>query len=593
MAINFRSNTVIKNLSIGPTVGPPIVNLFSNQTEINESATVTFSITTENIEAGTLIPYSISGVTTTDISPSPLSGNFVVGTTETISITAVNDENTDGDKTMVMTLPSNGNLTASCIVRDTSQTPPPVVNLASNQTEINESGTVTFSITTENIEAGTLIPYSISGVTTTDISPSPLSGNFVVGTTETISITAVNDEDTDGDKTMVMTLPSNGNLTASCIVRDTSQTPSGPSYLAVGAFRQYSRGTVSLYNLSNLSGTPTTFTGPTQHDSLGYSVALNSNYLLAGALGEDARVGDGGGIYVYDINNLSSSPTVLAPSGLTSSDSLGMSLAATDNYIVAGTMYDDSVVSYGGAVYVWDATNLSSAPTKLVPSDIATFDYFGHKVAIAGDTLVASSERDNSQAGSVYVYDASNLSLAPTKLSPAGLEAQDNFGHSVAVTSNHIVVGAYGDDDQGYVAGAVYVYDVNNLSAAPTKLTPSGIGESDLFGFSVAATSNYIVVGARGDDDIQTNAGAMYVYDATNLSAAPTKVAPSDLTATAEFSAAVEVRGSYIAATALEDNGGVGAVYVYDATDLSATPTKIVPTGSPTNTEFGSSIALG
>jgi hypothetical protein len=74
------------------------------------------------------------------------------------------------------------------------------------------------------------------------------------------------------------------------------------------------------------------------------------------------------------------------------------------------------------------------------------------------------------------------------------------FGQSIAATSNQIVVGAFLDDDQGGNAGAVYVYDATNLSATPTKLAPSGLDASDSFGYSVAATSNQIVVGASYDE---------------------------------------------------------------------------------------------
>lgn len=116
------------------------------------------------------------------------------------------------------------------------------INLSANQTEINEGESVVFSLTTTNVAAGTLIPYAITGVSTTDITGS-LTGTFEVGTTDTITVTTVEDEITDGDKTMVMTLPSNGNVSRSCIVKDTSKgigyTLSGPSSMLEGQSAQY------------------------------------------------------------------------------------------------------------------------------------------------------------------------------------------------------------------------------------------------------------------------------------------------------------------------------------------------------------------
>ena len=506
MAINFRSNTIIKNLSIGPTVGPPIVNLFSNQTEINESATVTFSITTENIEAGTLIPYSISGVSTTDISPSPLSGNFIVGTTETVSITAVNDQDTDGDKTMVMTLPSNGNLTASCIVRDTSQTPPPVGN----------------------------------------------------------SVTS--------------------------------------PYLAVGAVAvNSSAGAAYIYDATNYSATPTELvpSGLDANDNFGYSVAATSNQIVVGAIGDDDQGNDAGAVYVYDATNLSATPTKLAPTGLDADDFFGRSVAANSNQIVVGVRNDDDQGSNAGAVYVYDANNLSAAPTKLAPSDLHGSSNFGHSIAATSNQIVVGAKSYNNftpdlkfNSGAVYVYDANNLSVTPTKLAPSGLDANDSFGWSVAANSNQIVVGAYNDDDQGNNAGAVYVFDATNLSATPTKLAPSGLDELDSFGYSVAATSNQIVVGAYGDDDQGSNAGAVYVYDATNLSATPTKLAPSGLGSDLFGWSVAVISNQIIVGTWLDDDQGTtaGAVYIYDANNLSAAPTKL--TGSAGD-RFGYSVSLG
>ena len=54
----------------------------------------------------------------------------------------------------------------------------------------------------------------------------------------------------------------------------------------------------------------------------------------------------------------------------------------------------------------------------------------------------------------------------------------------VAATSDgdKIFVGAYGDESN---SGSVYVYDANNLSATPTKLTAFDGAASDYFGLPI------------------------------------------------------------------------------------------------------------
>ena len=100
--------------------------------------------------------------------------------------------------------------------------------------------------------------------------------------------------------------------------------------------------------------------------------------------------------------------------------------------------------------------------------------------------LAVGARGVNSSAGAAYIYDATNYSATPTKLTPSGLGADDQFGYSIAATSNQIVVGAINDEITGSNTGAVYVYDANNLSAAPTKLTATDGAANHRFGTSVS-----------------------------------------------------------------------------------------------------------
>ena len=382
---------------------------------------------------------------------------------------------------------------------------------------------------------------------------------------------------------------------------------SEPSYLAVGAWGVNSNtGTAYVYDATNYSATPTRITpsGLGAADNFGWSIASNGNQIAVGAPQDDDQAGNAGAVYVYDTSNLSATPIKLAPSGLGSNDYSGISVAATSNQIVIGAFGDSDRGSFAGAVYVYDATNLSATPTKLAPTGLGANDHFGSSVTATSNQIVVGARYDDDQgtdAGAVYVYDATNLSATPTKLAPSGLDASDYFGESVAATSNQIVVGARYDGDQGNQAGAVYVYDANNLSATPTKLAPSGLEANDYFGQSVAASSNYIVVGAVRDDDRGGDAGAVYVYDATNLSATPTKLAPSGLDADDEFGHSVAAYGNQIVVGAKSDDDqststtihNLGAVYVYDANNLSASPTKLAPSDLGANFEFGNSVSLG
>jgi len=377
---------------------------------------------------------------------------------------------------------------------------------------------------------------------------------------------------------------------------------SEPSYLAVGAYGVNSgAGAAYVFDATNYSAAPTKLapSGLDASDNFGLAIAASSNHIVVGAYQDDDQYSNAGAVYVYDATNLSASPIKLTPSGANTSVQFGNSVAVTSNQIIVGATLDGDRGDGAGAVYVYDATNLSATPTKLAPSGLGNYDIFGKSVAATSNQIVVGTHLDDDQgdnAGAVYVYDATNLSATPTKLAPSGLDSNDYFGESVAVTSNQIVVGARFDDDRGSEAGAVYVYDATNLSATPTKLAPSGLDSNDYFAQSVAATSNHIVVGAVRDDDQGGDAGAVYVYDATNLSATPTKLAPSGLDADDEFGHSVAAYGNQIVVGAKQDDdqaSNAGAVYVYDATNLSATPTKLTAFDGGSSHEFGRSVSLG
>ena len=178
--------------------------------------------------------------------------------------------------------------------------------------------------------------------------------------------------------------------------------------------------------------------------------------------------------------------------------------------------------SCAGRTYVYDASNLATTPTILAPS--STGDYLGALGSTSLNsvytTLGSSGDDDlGSGAGAVYVYDSTNYSSSPTKLAPSGMISGNYlFGYSTLVTSNYIAAGALRDSTAGSSAGAVYIFNTSNLAATPTRLTVTKTGNDEFFGGGLAANSTQLIVGAEMYNDMK---GAVYVYDHNNLSAAP------------------------------------------------------------------------
>ena len=86
-------------------------------------------------------------------------------------------------------------------------------------------------------------------------------------------------------------------------------------------------------------------------------------------------------------------------------------------------------------------------------------------------------------------------------LTASDAQSYDDFGISVAMEGNRLVVGASVEDTAATDAGKVYIYDWNGTSYDEvTTVTASDAQDSDGFGISVAIEGNRLVEGAYRED---------------------------------------------------------------------------------------------
>jgi hypothetical protein len=161
---------------------------------------------------------------------------------------------------------------------------------------------------------------------------------------------------------------------------------------------------------------------------------------------------------------------------------------------------------------------------KLTASDGAEGDNFGLSVSVSDDTVVVGARYDDdhgTSSGAAYVFDrnqggADNWGLVK-KLTASDGAAEDYFGEAVAVAGDLLVVGASYDDDNGENSGSAYLFSRNQGGAdnwgLVKKPTASDGAAGDAFGVSVAMDGDTVVVGAYRDDDYGTDSGAAYVFD--------------------------------------------------------------------------------
>jgi hypothetical protein len=158
----------------------------------------------------------------------------------------------------------------------------------------------------------------------------------------------------------------------------------------------------------------------------------------------------------------------------------------------------------------------SQTETKLTASDAAAGDGFGLSVSVRGDTAAIGTLGDSTYSGSVYVFTRDSVGswIEQVVLTASDAQANDRFGDSVSIDGDTLVVGAWGDDDNGDQSGAAYVFtrDAENGWSELEKLIASDAAAGDFFGCSVSVDGSTAMIGACHDNDGGSDSGSTYVF---------------------------------------------------------------------------------
>jgi len=209
-------------LVAGGTTPPttPTYALSRSSATVDEGGTVTITLTTTNVANGTAVPYTITGtgITAGDLGLGSLTGSFTVNAnTASLVLNIAADATTEGPETFTLTLNSITPTTSvSVTINDTSPAPStPTYSLSSSSSSVVEGSFFTITLTTTNVENGTNVPYTITGVSSEDIDGDPLTGNFTIdANTDSIIFSVTDDDLTEGVETFTLTLDSISPLTS-------------------------------------------------------------------------------------------------------------------------------------------------------------------------------------------------------------------------------------------------------------------------------------------------------------------------------------------------------------------------------------------
>ncbi len=364
-------------------------------------------------------------------------------------------------------------------------------------------------------------------------------------------------------------------------------------------------------------------------DSFGGSVAISGDYAIVGARGDDDKGENSGSAYIFkkDVNGNFTQTDKLTASDGAYSDSFGGSVAIDGDYVVVGAVGDDDNGNRSGSAYIFknDGNGNFSEIAKLTASDGSSKDRFGENIAIDGKYVIISAPRNKSAyifkndgngnfseiailriphvplglnvdisnkyaavttqsavgaiPGSAYIFERDNHDnfnqIAKLDGSTSGYDA---YGCDVKISGKYVIVGAMGDDA---AYGSAYLY--KNMGGSNfiqiDTLIPSERTEGDRFGDSVDMHNNYIVIGA-GNHGLEhyhhsgNNTGAAFIFknDGSSNFSEIAKLTASDGAAKDGLGRSVAVCSDYaIAGASRNDENGEdsGAAYIYATNSIS------------------------
>lgn len=224
-------------------------------------------------------------------------------------------------------------------------------------------------------------------------------------------------------------------------------------------------------------------------DNFGCSLAFHENLLAIGA----PRVNSSGAVYLYErVGNTWNYFTKLASTDAASGDLFGaaVSFAHDSGILAVGAPGKNSAV---GAAYVFTLrVRTWTQQAKLTSTDGKTNDLLGSSVSASGQSVAVGAPADAAATGAAYIFENSGSAWAQNAKIVADVPITAGyFGSSVALSTNLLAVGKYGND-------AAHIY-TGNVAATWSRQASIGSDGRGAFGYAVALSDGNLLIGAPNE----------------------------------------------------------------------------------------------
>ena len=266
------------------------------------------------------------------------------------------------------------------------------------------------------------------------------------------------------------------------------------------------------------------FTNPRDcHDCFGFTAAMHGSLSIVQG-GHAPLRSPGASVYHFDGESWQLVQTVGSPDAPSTAAGFGHALAIDDERVVVGAQLERSIVTNGGAAYVFrrEPDGTLAFEQKLIAPDVLEGPRFGAAVAIEGGTLIVGgtlSDHLREERGAVYVYElrAEEWELRQV-FSHEDADLSARFGDQLALDGDLLLVGAQADRTPMAIgpSGTAYLFrrDTAGLWQPSIQLPPTEFdGGLSQYGDEVAMSHGSLAIGASNTFVDGAYRGAAYAYD--------------------------------------------------------------------------------
>ena len=234
---------------------------------------------------------------------------------------------------------------------------------------------------------------------------------------------------------------------------------------------------------------------------------------------------------------------------------------------------------YGSGLFsppTFTSASLSQTLDNPNDSGSSASDNFGYSVATSDTYSIVGAYVESNASGKAYIFNNSTGALVHTLDNPNayGTSSGDLFGYRVAISDTYAIVGAFEEDDaDGNSSSKAYIFNVSTGAVVHTLDNPNPYGTSanDYFGRAVAITDTYAIVGAVGEDEADNSgSGKAYIFNNSTGALVHTLDNPNDYDTSASdaFGGSVAISDTYsiVGAQYEDDAGGTssGKAYIFN-----------------------------